>query len=98
MTQQVVYVARNPKDVAVSYYHLHRLMKNLDFKGNFEEFWNYFKNDLGNITFGAMCFGKYLTIFSHLVSLLVARERRMGKKDEDNLLFLFYENINKVNE
>lgn len=43
---QVIYVARNPKDVAVSYYHLSRLARNIDYVGNFETFWEYFMQDL----------------------------------------------------
>lgn len=43
---KIIYVARNPKDVAVSWYHLNRAIKTQGFQGNFEEFWNYFQNDL----------------------------------------------------
>ncbi|XP_058805333.1 sulfotransferase 1 family member D1-like [Phymastichus coffea] len=42
---KVVYVARNPKDVAVSYYHFHQSAKAYDYCGDFERFWNYFQND-----------------------------------------------------
>ena len=42
---QVVYVARNPKDVMVSYYHHHKLIKFHDFNGNVEEFARYFMQD-----------------------------------------------------
>ncbi|XP_058805332.1 sulfotransferase 1C4-like [Phymastichus coffea] len=42
---KVVYVARNPKDMAVSYYHFHKTVKAYDYCGDFETFWNYFQND-----------------------------------------------------
>lgn len=42
---QVVYVARNPKDVMVSYYHFHKASKYQSFTGNFEQFVHYFLND-----------------------------------------------------
>lgn len=40
--QQVVYVARNPKDVVVSFYHHSRIFKNHNYTGSFEEFLKYF--------------------------------------------------------
>ena len=40
-----MYVARNPKDVIVSYYYHHKLMKLIDYKGDFEEFAQYFLDD-----------------------------------------------------
>ncbi|XP_043273832.1 sulfotransferase 4A1-like [Venturia canescens] len=43
---KIIYVARNPKDVAVSWYHLNRAISTQGYEGNFEEFWNYFRNDL----------------------------------------------------
>ncbi|KAK0174643.1 hypothetical protein PV327_010397 [Microctonus hyperodae] len=43
---KIVYVARNPKDVAVSWYHLNRAIKTQGYQGNFEQFWNYFQNNL----------------------------------------------------
>ena len=42
---QVVYVARNPKDVIVSYFYHHRLYTAMEFKGQFEQFAEYFMND-----------------------------------------------------
>lgn len=42
---KVVYVARNPRDVAVSYYHLCRLFRTQDFQGTFEEFWDCFEKN-----------------------------------------------------
>ncbi|XP_043231719.1 sulfotransferase 1C4-like [Amphibalanus amphitrite] len=41
-TCKVVYVARNPKDALVSYYHHHKLIKMMDFEGTFEEFFDLF--------------------------------------------------------
>jgi len=49
-TCKVVYVARNPKDVIVSFYHHHRLIPLHDYHGDFEEFANYFLNDESKTT------------------------------------------------
>ncbi|CAD0196951.1 unnamed protein product [Chrysodeixis includens] len=49
-TAKVVYVARDPRDVAVSSYHHSRLFKVLDFSGTFKEFWNLFIRDLFTLT------------------------------------------------
>lgn len=46
---QVIYIARNPKDVAVSYFHLHKFFRTLDFKGDFNQFWDFFENDHGKL-------------------------------------------------
>ncbi|XP_073972157.1 sulfotransferase 1C4-like isoform X2 [Rhodnius prolixus] len=45
-TSKVVYIARNPKDVAVSYYHHNKLLKVHGYIGEFEEYWNYFEKDV----------------------------------------------------
>lgn len=47
-TCKVVYVARDPRDVAISFYHHNRLMKNMGYKGDFKTYWNYFMKNLGN--------------------------------------------------
>lgn len=39
---QVVYVTRNPKDVIVSFYYRHKAMKHHGYKGNLEQFAQYF--------------------------------------------------------
>jgi len=44
-TCKVVYVARNPKDALVSYYHHHKLMRVQGFTGTFEDFFNLFLED-----------------------------------------------------
>ncbi|XP_014474012.1 PREDICTED: sulfotransferase family cytosolic 1B member 1-like [Dinoponera quadriceps] len=43
---KVIYVARNPKDVAVSWYYMSVGMKTQGFLGDFATFWDYFENDL----------------------------------------------------
>ncbi|XP_022188003.2 LOW QUALITY PROTEIN: sulfotransferase 1C4 [Nilaparvata lugens] len=43
---KVIYVARNPKDVAVSFYHLNRLFKTQGFIGDFAKYWDYFERNL----------------------------------------------------
>lgn len=44
---KVIYVARNPKDVAVSFYHLNRLYRTQGYIGDFNKYWHYFENNLG---------------------------------------------------
>lgn len=44
---KLVYVARNPKDVAASFYYFHKSLSELQFNGNFESFAQYFTDDLG---------------------------------------------------
>ncbi|XP_060807908.1 luciferin sulfotransferase-like [Amyelois transitella] len=43
---KMVYVARDPRDVVVSYYHYHRFLTLRAFNGDFKTFWNLFRNDL----------------------------------------------------
>lgn len=49
-TCKVIYVARNPKDVIVSYHHHSRLLKLHDYVGSFEDFVQYFVDD--DLVFG----------------------------------------------
>ncbi|PZC81680.1 hypothetical protein B5X24_HaOG212124 [Helicoverpa armigera] len=49
-TAKVVYVARDPRDVAVSCYHHARLFKILGNLGSFKDFWNVFLKNLYTLT------------------------------------------------
>ncbi|KAH8300635.1 hypothetical protein KR018_000478 [Drosophila ironensis] len=42
----IIYVVRDPKDVAVSYYHLNRLFRTQGYVGDFERYWRYFQQGL----------------------------------------------------
>ncbi|XP_073943401.1 uncharacterized protein [Choristoneura fumiferana] len=44
-TCKLIYMTRDPRDVAVSYYHLSRLMKFHDYVGDFKSFWDLFIED-----------------------------------------------------
>ncbi|XP_061718255.1 sulfotransferase 1A1-like [Cydia pomonella] len=44
-TAKLVYVARDPRDVAVSYYHYKKIVKR-EYSGDFKTFWNMFTRDL----------------------------------------------------
>lgn len=46
-TTKVVYVARDPRDVAVSYYHLSKLFKVSEYLGDFKSYWGFFIKDMG---------------------------------------------------
>ncbi|XP_073943691.1 sulfotransferase 1B1-like [Choristoneura fumiferana] len=45
-TTKMVYVARDPRDAAVSFYHLNRLLKFHDYAGDFKTHWKLFMEDL----------------------------------------------------
>ncbi|XP_043787856.1 sulfotransferase 1E1-like [Apis laboriosa] len=43
---KIIYIARNPKDVAVSWYYLNKAIKTQGYIGDFTTFWYYFQNNL----------------------------------------------------
>ncbi|KAJ0177433.1 hypothetical protein K1T71_007442 [Dendrolimus kikuchii] len=45
-TAKVIYVARDPRDVAVSFHFAHKLFRYFDDEVQFKEFWDLFKRDL----------------------------------------------------
>lgn len=44
---KIIYVARDPRDVAVSLYYLNRQLKLFEFKDDFKTFWSFFVKGLG---------------------------------------------------
>ncbi|XP_072943491.1 sulfotransferase 1B1-like [Epargyreus clarus] len=49
-TAKVVYVARDPRDVAVSFYHLNKSMRTQGYIGDFKMYWEFFIKDLHHWT------------------------------------------------
>lgn len=64
--------------MAVSYYHLHRLFKTLDYRGTFDEFWEFFEQDKL----------QWCPFWEHI-------NESWALRDDPNLLFLFYEDMQK---
>nr|XP_024219674.1 sulfotransferase family cytosolic 1B member 1 [Halyomorpha halys] len=75
---KVVYVARNPLDVCVSYYHHNRLARLHDYTGDFPTYWDLFKND-------EVVYAPY---WAHV-------ESGYSRRNNPNLLFLFYEELKR---
>ncbi|XP_070560852.1 sulfotransferase 1B1-like [Ptychodera flava] len=76
---KIVYVARNPKDTAVSYfYHCSLGMFPLDYKGSWNEFYELYVN--GKVWYGSW--------FDHVLAW-------WQRKGDDNVLFLKYEDMKK---
>jgi hypothetical protein len=73
-----IYIARNPRDVAVSLFHFMRALKIYDWDGTWDEFFAYFIQ--GNVPSGSY-FDRVLEWWKH--------------KDDENLLFLKYEDMKK---
>ena len=64
ISHQVVYVARNPKDVIVSYYYHHRLIKFHYFDGDLESFAHRFMQDQGEVRISLSLFWIMFTCFT----------------------------------
>ncbi|XP_070561100.1 sulfotransferase 1B1-like isoform X2 [Ptychodera flava] len=76
---KIVYVARNPKDTAVSYYHFYKLSPGYGFAdGTWDLFFDLF-------THGRVDYGDW---FDHVLEW-------WGHRNDDNVLFLKYEDIKK---
>lgn len=97
-TCKVVYVARNPKDVAVSSYFHHKLTRDFDTTLSMEEYFEYFMNGDGNEQSNRSSSKNltstplsvfYTPIWTHLL-------QAWNKRHHPNLLFLFYEDLKAV--
>ncbi|XP_011705425.1 PREDICTED: sulfotransferase 4A1-like [Wasmannia auropunctata] len=76
---QIIYVARNPRDVVVSWYHFQKSnTAHLGFQGTFEQFCNNFMN---NHTW-------YSPYWEHV-------KEAWAMKHKKNMMFLFYEDLIK---
>ena len=101
---QVVYVARNPKDVIVSYYYHHKLIKLQSYTGTLDDFAEYFMNDEGEsidipilTIFGAYFKQKFE--FQHIVAYAPFFPHILdawSKRHHPNMHFMFYEDMKRV--
>ncbi|WP_372365306.1 sulfotransferase domain-containing protein [Candidatus Uabimicrobium sp. HlEnr_7] len=74
-----IYIARNPKDCAVSYYHFARQYQRMNFQGTWDEFFTLYMN--GKIQYGS--------IFDHVVTWW--KRSQTG----NDILFIKYEDMHK---
>ncbi|TTA54969.1 Sulfotransferase family cytosolic 2B member 1 [Bagarius yarrelli] len=74
---KVIYVARNPKDVIVSYYHFHKMANFLKDPGTFTEFLSTFQE-------GTVYYGSW---FDHV------KEWTSNARNIDNFLYITYEEM-----
>ena len=95
-------MARNPKDVIVSFYHHQRLVKDSSYSGTLAEFADIFMRDLGKNKKKQRSIGSfpstwsfshvpvpYAPFFAHVLEAWNQRQHR-------NLHFVFYEDLKKV--
>ncbi|XP_070560869.1 sulfotransferase 1C4-like isoform X2 [Ptychodera flava] len=76
---KIVYVARNPKDTGVSYFHHCSLgVSSLDYKGSWNDFYQLYVND--KVWYGSW--------FDHVLTW-------WQRRDDENILFLKYEDMKK---
>jgi len=60
LREKVIYIARNAKDVSVSYYHFYRMMSMVKYHGNFTDFCKLFTSGRGNRLHKLVLFTRYM--------------------------------------
>ncbi|XP_078044572.1 sulfotransferase 1E1 isoform X1 [Augochlora pura] len=100
---KIVYVARNPKDVAVSWYHLNKAIKTQGYTGDFPTFWDYFQNNLSKFYKSCKQYQRqdvcnvqsppYLIFSAPWSPYWEHLKEAWSLKNHPNLLFMFYEEM-----
>jgi len=93
---KIVYVARNPKDVSVSFYHFMKSLTGMGFQGDYETFAELFMDD--SREFLTLIWKLYLLI---LLSLLAVHwgpyfehvKEGWSHRNDANVHFIFYEDL-----
>ena len=49
LSLKVIHVARNPRDVCVSYFHFGRMLNSIDFQGSFKDYFERFISGKGKM-------------------------------------------------
>lgn len=98
---QVVYVARNPKDVIVSNYHHFKLFKFHDYKGTLEQFAEYSMDGLSIIVFKSSSSRFLLNDFRLMLTVYYSPYfphvlEAWSQRHHPNVLFLFFEEMKQV--
>uniref|UniRef100_A0A3P9PX89 Sulfotransferase n=1 Tax=Poecilia reticulata TaxID=8081 RepID=A0A3P9PX89_POERE len=109
---QVIYMARNPKDLVVSYYQFHRSLRTMSYRGTFQEFCRRFMSD--KLAYGSwfehvqefwehrldsnVLFLKYEDMFKDLGTMVEHLARFLGVSCDKTQLEVLVENCNQLIE
>ncbi|XP_032445526.1 sulfotransferase 4A1 isoform X2 [Xiphophorus hellerii] len=109
---KVIYMARNPKDLVVSYYQFHRSLRTMSYRGTFQEFCRRFMND--KLAYGSwfehvqefwehrldsnVLFLKYEDMFKNLGTMVEHLARFLGVSCDKTQLEVLVENCNQLIE